>query len=351
LASVSGLRSRARLAALGPERAPRIEAYTRVAVHYATDRQLDPTHKNPFRFTGHRGELRFGQAIVTIPFMHRAGEVELKPWYDPFAANKIKYFTIETEKELIGSEWESAVQTATKKSGRNAVLLFVHGYKNSFDDALYRTAQIAYDVHFKGAIAMFSWPSVNSVAGYPTDYSNAEWSIPDFELVLKRVIAATHSDEIYIIAHSMGNQVVTRGLIDLAEHDPSVKGRVRELILAAPDIDADIFRRSIAPFLAGAARRTTLYASSRDLALVASRKLQGYVRAGDTSSGVIVIPPTETIDASRANADLLGHSYVANSRSILRDIDAVINQHLPPNRRGLRVHHSHGGDYWVYAGN
>jgi esterase/lipase superfamily enzyme len=323
--------------------------FHRVEVDFATDRQSLGKKGSEILFSGKRGDLQFGQAVVTIPFKHQPGVVEAPAWYDVFGPDKARHFTVEGETLLQPAAWEATLRSAISRSGRNAVLLFVHGYKNSFDDALFRTAQIAYDVHFKGAVALFSWPSNNSVMDYPADYSNAEWSKPDFEAALKSIIKATNSSEIYIIAHSMGNQVVTNGLVELTRDDPSIHGRVRELILAAPDIDAATFKRSIAPALAGAAQRTTLYASSHDLALAASRKLQGYVRAGDTSNGVLVIPPIQTVDASRANADLLGHSYVANSPSILRDIAAVINQHLSPAERKLSAHQSGTGRYWVYV--
>jgi esterase/lipase superfamily enzyme len=148
----------------------------------------------------------------------------------------------------------------------------------------------------------------------------------------------------------MGNQVVTRSLVELANDDSSLRGKVRELVLAAPDIDADTFKQSIAPFLPRAAQRTTLYASSHDLALEASKDLQGgYRRAGDTSHGVLVIPPIQTVDASRAGGDLLGHSYVASSRTVLADIAAVI-AHESPEQRKLARYHSGLGDYWIYQG-
>ena len=328
--------------------APVQPAYHVVEVDFATDRTRTGTRGAEILFSGKRGDLLFGQAIVTIPFTHRPGIVEAPAWWDIRGPSSARDFTIEHETVLTGNAWESALQAAAARSGRNAVLLFVHGYKNGFDDALFRTAQIAYDVHFRGAVAMFSWPSNNNLAQYPADYNNAEWSLPDFEAAMKRVIAATHSSEIYIIAHSMGNQVVTRGLMELARQDPSVRGRVRELILAAPDVDASTFKRSIAPYLSEAAQRTTLYASSRDYALAASRHLQGYVRAGDTSQGVTVVPPVETIDASLANVDLLGHSYVADSPSVLGDVAAVINEHLSPLQRKLVPRHDAAGNYWVY---
>jgi esterase/lipase superfamily enzyme len=322
--------------------------FHRVEVDFATNRTPSGKRQAVILFTAKPGPLVFGQAIVTIPFKHQPGVVEAPPWYDFIAPNSAEHFTIEHEAMLDATHWEAALRTATARSGRNAVLLFVHGYKNTFDEALFRTAQIAYDVHFNGAVAMFSWPSKDRLADYNADHRNAQLSVPDFESALRRVIEATHSDEIYIIAHSMGNQVVTRGLVELANQDPTIRGRVRELILAAPDIDAATFKQNIAPFLSRAAQRTTLYASSRDLALVVSGKLQGHVRAGDTSHGVIVVPPVQTVDATLANADLLGHSYVADSRSILGDIDAIINEHWSPLQRKLAVHHTIEGDYWVY---
>jgi esterase/lipase superfamily enzyme len=329
--------------------APAPPRFTRVEVAFSTNRAATDPSPPDLAFGGARGSLVFGRAIVTVPYRHRPGDIELPAWYNPFPANPTRHFTIEREQLVPVADWQAGLRAATQRGGRDAVLLFVHGYRNSFDDALYRTAQIAYDVRFRGAVAMFSWPSVNRVTGYPIDDNNADWSVPDFKAALGRILQATGSSEIYIIAHSMGNQVVTQGLIELARTDPTLKTRVRELILAAPDIDAAIFRRDIAPFLAGASGRTTLYASSRDLALTASRSYQGYVRAGDTNGGVVVVPPVETIDASGANEDLLGHSYVASSPSILRDVDMIINQRLPPAQRGLAARRHPNGAYWVYA--
>ena len=331
----------------GPAAAP--APFTRVEVAFSTNRAAVASRPPAIEFGGRRGSLVFGRAVVTVPYRHRPGDIELQPWYNPFPPNRSRYFTIESERLVPVADWQAGLRAAMQRGGRNQVLLFIHGYNNSFDEALYRTAQIAYDVRFRGAVAMFSWPSVDRVAGYPIDSNNAEWSIADFQAALSRILSATGSSEIYIIAHSMGNQVVTRGLIELARRDPTLKTRVRELILAAPDIDAGIFRRDIAPFLATASGRTTLYASSRDMALTASRSLQGYVRAGDTNQGVLVVPPIETIDASGASADLLGHGYVSNSPSILNDVAMVIHRRLPPAQRGLTARRGRDGNYWEYA--
>ena len=329
--------------------APAPPPFTRIEVAFSTNREATDSSPPDLTFAGARGSLVFGRATVTVPYRHRPGDIELPAWYNPFPANRTRHFTIEREQLVPVADWQAGLRAAVRRGDRNAVLLFVHGYRNSFDDALYRTAQIAYDVRFRGAVAMFSWPSVNRVTGYPIDDNNADWSVSDFKAALGRILQATGSSEIYIIAHSMGNQVVTQGLIELARTDPTLKTRVRELILAAPDIDAAIFRRDIAPFLANASGRTTLYASSRDLALTASRAYQGYARAGDTNGGVVVVPPVETVDASAAADDLLGHGYISNSPSILKDVELLINERLPPAGRGLVARRGPTGNYWVYA--
>ena len=51
--------------------------------------------------------------------------------------------------------------------------MLVHGYNNGFDDALYRTAQVAYDLKFDGAPFLYSWPSGSGITSYPYDRDSA----------------------------------------------------------------------------------------------------------------------------------------------------------------------------------
>ena len=58
---------------------------------------------------------------------------------------------------------------ANSRTFKDHALVFVHGYDTSFDNALYRTAQIAYDLRFDGAPFLYSWPSGGAVVSYPYD--------------------------------------------------------------------------------------------------------------------------------------------------------------------------------------
>ena len=106
------------------------------------------------------------------------------------------------------------------------------------------------------------------------------------------------------------------------------------------------FLREIAPALPRVARRVTLYASSTDKVLHASRSFHQYPRAGDVAGGLTVCPGIDTIDASGVDRGLLGHSYLVRSQAVIADIADVICRGLPPERRNLKRLDYHGIEYW-----
>jgi len=110
-------------------------------------------------------------------------------------------------------------------------------------------------------------------------------------------------------------------LIDLINENPELKDKITEIILAAPDIDADVFKRDIAPKMVNKiGKPITLYVSSDDLALIASRKVHGNKRAGDAGKGIVLVKGVETIDASGVDTSFLSHSYFATTSTIIADI-------------------------------
>ncbi len=97
----------------------------------------------------------------------------------------------------------------------------------------------------------------------------------------------------------MGNRGLTGALVELLSEQPELRSKIKEVILAAPDIDADIFKRDIAPKMAELTQNpVTLYVSKDDMALKASKLAHGYPRAGDVSDGLVLINGIETVDAT-----------------------------------------------------
>jgi len=115
---------------------------------------------------------------------------------------------------------------------------------------------------------------------------------------------------------------------------------------------ADIFKRDLAPAIAKTANRVTLYASSDDEALVLSKKLHGYPRAGDSGGQLVVVPGVETIDVSQLDTGLLGHSYYGNNDTVLADMFYLLHESRPASqRRWLRPQPWGNGQYWVLVRN
>lgn len=119
--------------------------------------------------------------------------------------------------------------------------------------------------------------------------------------------------------------------------------------MIAPDIDADVFRLDMAPRLARTGIHITVYASSNDRALMASKAFHGYPRAGETGEGLVVVSGVETVDASNVSGGLLGHSYFAEDRRIMEDIFALLQTgQRADDRFGLKPLESKGVRYWTF---
>ena len=124
--------------------------------------------------------------------------------------------------------------------------------------------------------------------------------------------------------------------------------KISELLLAAPDINAEIFRSEIAPKLVEMQQaRKTIFASSEDLALRASKIVHGFRRVGETLGGVFTFPGIDTVIVSEAAplARAFGHSYVFDSTVVLNDIQETLVWH----RTGVGSRRSLGtppNNYW-----
>jgi esterase/lipase superfamily enzyme len=227
----------------------------------------------------------------------------------------------------------TAVRATVESSLEADAFVFVHGYNVGFEDAVLRTAQIAYDLGFRGAPILFSWPSQGRYAGYPVDETNVRWATPHLTRFLRDLRARSGARRIHLIAHSMGNRALVEAL-ERTRAEPPSGAAFNQVVLAAPDIDADTFRDDIAPRILPAASRVTLYASSKDLALAASKTFHGYPRAGDSGESVVVVDGMDTIDVSTVTST---HSYIGDNGWVLDDLGMLLLTEEPIARRpGLR---------------
>lgn len=238
-----------------------------------------------------------------------------------------------------------AADLATTRS--RDLLVFVHGYNVSFEDAAVRAAQVAVDLNFDGTVVLFSWPSAASVTAYVRDQQSARNAGFQLLRLLRNHAVAAHPDRIHLLAHSMGAEVFGKAMTLAAPGDSTP--RLAEVVLAAPDVDRRVFRREILPRLSPHAGRVTLYASSDDDALRASRLVNGAGRLGLSGDSLVVIGGMDTIDATRVTADLLGHTLFGN-QNFLADLSLLLADGKPPAERRLLPVRKDGFTFYRFRG-
>jgi esterase/lipase superfamily enzyme len=280
--------------------------------------------------------VHFGKRFVRIPTSHRPGELG-SPLWKRLLSGVDDRITVEPATVLTEDAFARDVRSflaGLDPADRN-VLVYIHGFNTSFDEATLRAAQLGFDLKVPGITAVYSWPSRGNVSAYLTDVSSIEASEEHIAEFLVRVTALADRGKVHIIAHSMGN----RGLLR-AMHRATTQAALRagtrfgQIFLAAPDVDAKLFRQ-LASVYPQIAERTTLYVADQDKAIAAVEWLAEGLRAGGAPP-VLVLPGIDTVRVRGSGLFQLGHSYVAEELDVLRDIRAQLYWHDPPQQRRAR---------------
>jgi esterase/lipase superfamily enzyme len=297
-----------------------------------------------------RGKFVMGTCEVSIPRNHQVAELEAPSVFKlDFVEDPTKHVMLLDVEEKDSKAFFSQLRDRVEQGVSKDAFVFVHGFNVTFKDAARRTAQLAYDLRFQGAPIFYSWPSQGGLFQYAVDETNVVWTVPHLREFLKEVADQSGAQSIHLIAHSMGNRALTSALRELSLEMQGASPLFHEVVLTAPDIDREIFCRDIAPAIVSTARRVTLYASSNDEALVLSKQVHGYPRAGDTGDGLVVIQGIETIDVSAVDTSLLGHNYYGDNATVISDmIDLVRNSKSAQERSWLETARLDDLFYWVF---
>lgn len=350
------------------EEAKAKEPWDVVPVYYGTDRASDTSGVRLTYSAERARRLELGRALVTVPKTHEVPNVE-RPWVYrlPFSSvillqekeDPAKHFTIKEIKAMSREELAQIVRDRLGASSdfKDQALVFLHGFNNAFESALFRTAQIAYDLKFDGAPFMYSWPSKGQLGlqDYSYDRESSTQAEPYLRQFLEFVTRETGAKSVNIIAHSMGNQVLLNVLRELKRLPPA-DVHIGEIILAAPDVDRDTFE-FLAKEISGFGRGITVLAASNDRALEASRRFWGGVpRAGDMAGGTpVLVAGIDTIDISALSTDFLSlnHSSYAEHRQLLVDLRSLLKDGSRPTEKReppLDRVSTDKGVYWRYPG-
>jgi esterase/lipase superfamily enzyme len=330
-----------------------------VKVYFATDRQHVSGASGPSKYFGTEWNqdpapdgqhLLTGFVKVSIPPVHKPGQLErpFKVWIFEAKENDKEHIVLKELKVIKGDDFYGALRQEydERPAEKRSALVFIHGFKTSFDDAAYRTAQIAYDINFPGVPIMYSWPSKDNLLAYATDRTTADWSWRHLQYFLERVARESGALRIHLIAHSMGNQLLVNALDGLGRQ-PEIKPLFDNVIMAAPDVDAKTFTERNWAGIRDAAKHFTLYASSDDWALKVSRRLNDLARLGEAGGELVVVPGLDTIDASGIDTNELGHSYY-HCKKLMDDLNLLMAKGWTPLERKLRDRRKGELAYWAF---
>jgi esterase/lipase superfamily enzyme len=324
----------------------------RLGVEFGGDRD------EAFNRADRKSLCHLGECEVSVPRDHVLGSLARESILQflktgAFLEDPETQFVVLRISEYSGlEEFESKIEAAASAAGgEQRAFVFVHGFNVSFEDAARRTAQIAVDLGFPGAPIFFSWPSRADVVQYTVDESAVEWSIRHLVHFLMGLRQKMPNADLHLIAHSMGNRALTKALTRVQRRlrKADLRG-FQEVILAAPDIDAETFREDIFPAMRGGSDRVTLYTSSADKALIASLGVHGYPRAGQQ---LVLLEDLETVLVDLDFSPFLwlfrlNHGYVGEARKVLEDLrEVLVDRRQVQTRKHLAPEETEEGlQYW-----
>jgi esterase/lipase superfamily enzyme len=304
-----------------PSKVAEAKGATKVDVLVATTRR--PSNVPGILFSGERGrEPSVTEISVSIPpdKNRKIGQVQ---WPKRLPADPAKDFATLSVTPMKVNDARTWLHHNLTKSRR--VMVFVHGFNNRYEDAVYRFAQIAHDSNADVAPVLFTWPSRGSIFAYNYDKESTNYSRDALELMLRRLSTDPSVGEVTVMAHSMGSWLTVEALRQMAIRDGRVAPKITNVILASPDLDVDVFSRQFAE-LGPKRPHFTLFVSQDDRALSLSRRISGNIdRLGQVDptvepyrtefekAGIVVLDLTKL-----RGGDSLNHGKFAESPEVVK---------------------------------
>jgi esterase/lipase superfamily enzyme len=256
------------------------------------------------------------------------------------------------------------------KTPKKEIYLFVHGYNNTFEDAVTTIAQLWHYLGRQGVPMAYTWPAGHGglLRGYNYDRESSEFTVYHLKQVLRAVASNPDVQKINLIAHSRGNDVLLSALRELHleisgdGHGTTMTTRERlklgTLILAAPDLDVEVvLQRMVTARLGRTPERMTMYISSTDKALgIASWLFGGDMRLGKLKASIFsseelaAMRESKTIqivDAQIKQIGNFGHDYFHSNPAVSSDLILVMRYHEPPGPEYGRPLGGSKKGFWV----
>ncbi|SLN39652.1 hypothetical protein PEL8287_01949 [Roseovarius litorisediminis] len=316
-------------------------AFGEAIVRFGSDGAVAGTSRRiPINVVRVDEQLRFPQ--TPLPFSQRRGVVV------PDKGARAVY-------GAAADEFKARVAQELKRTGQSEIVVFVHGFRNDFNDAVATLSNIW---HASDRMAMpiaYTWPADNpGLLGYFRDRESGEFSVFHLKETLRLLAEVEGLDSLHLIAHSRGTDVATTALREMiiearaSGRNPRDVLKIDNLILAAPDLDFGVVRqRLIAERFGPAFECITVYMNPEDGALGTAQAVLSGTRFGRLSFEDLSEVDREIfrqignvyfIDVSQV-ATRTSHSYFSRNPDVMTDIVALLKTSAAPGSPERRMTH------------
>jgi esterase/lipase superfamily enzyme len=214
---------------------------------------------------------------------------------------------------------------------RRDVLLYVHGFNQTFETAALDAARLSDGIRFRGETMVFSWPSKAKLFDYGYDRESAMWSRDALERVLSLLMASPGVGRIHVVAHSVGTMLSMEALRQIyARHGVAVTDKIGAVIFASPDIDMDGFSSSVERIPPLAPKITVITATNDRALAVAGWIAGGMTRVGAAEKAQLERLGLRVIDASAQGWGIINHDLFLSNAQIRLVIRRAVDG-LPPD--------------------
>ena len=253
------------------------------------------------------------------------------------------------QKSFHETQLNNNINERLKRSENKDVILFVHGFNNTFNESVFTLAGIWHFLKRQGVPIVYSWPAAaEGFNAYFADKESGQFTIFHLKETLRLLFKNPEIENIHIIAHSRGTDVVTTTLRELIIENRASGGnprkdlRIENLILAAPDLDFGIIKqRLMAEQFGPAFGKITIYTSQNDSALGISQWLTNGLSFGRLNTKD-VNKNEQNIFNSVGNVSLIkvpksggfiGHDYFHSNPAVSSDLINLILYKAAPGSK------------------
>lgn len=322
-------------------------------VWFGTNRAVEQDQENSNTYFSNTPDpdsnaVHYGRCLVELPEDVEFGtQSSISFW----PLNKDNSWTINgVENYTSADQFIQSLQNrlSGKEEGDRSILLYIHGYNTTFQEAALSAAKLGFFLNKNGVTAFYSWPSRAHPALYWPDREEVEASEKKIAEFITLLAGQVNAKKVNIIAHSMGNRGLLRAMQYLAANLSSQKLEFGQIILAAADLGPDLFK-NLADQYSKSSIRTTLYASKEDKALFLAKKILDTERVG-LNPPVTVVPGIDTLVLTKKiDPGFWKHGYIIDSRQVLNDMhELLISSRAPDERAALEPVKDNFGNYWRF---